>query len=187
MNIAISSSSVACALSLAFALSVCNAQDRETTKQEAPQADNKDESAIAKFYRFKPLGESEETAVLFSKLSTPDSAKIVRSPKYLEGQTEMPNAVRTKGDDLSYGAENWDPLGYCWASPAFCHKPLYFEQPNLERYAKYPNCTVATIGSIGHFYGTALLLPAKFAMKPCWSSSCTLGNHRPGDCNPKQR
>jgi hypothetical protein len=179
--------SIACAVNSIVLTPVCKAQDPAPATKDTRQTESIEKSSNAKFYKFRPLGESVETGELFSKLYTAESLKNVKSPKYLEGQTEMPNAVRTKGEDLSYGAENWDPTGYCWQSPAFCHKPLYFEQPNLERYAKYPNCAVATIGSIGHFYSTALLLPAKFALKPCWTPSCTLGNQRPGDCNPKQR
>ena len=105
--------SIACAVNSIFFTAVCKSQDPAPTAQDTQQTESTDKSSNAKFYKFKPLGESIETGELFSKLYTAESLKNVKSPKYLEGQTEMLNAVRTKGEDLSYGAENWDPTGYC--------------------------------------------------------------------------
>ena len=81
----------------------------------------------------------------------------------------------------------WSPKGYCWQSPAFCHSPLYFEQPNLERYGTSTLPVLAPAVSATYFFGQVTLLPFKTLHQPPWSKSCTLGHHRPGDCAPVQR
>ena len=87
----------------------------------------------------------------------------------------------------SMGEYQWTPSGYCWQSPAFCHKPLYFEQPNLERYGNSTFPLLAPAVSATYFFGQVTFLPIRSLIQPPWSSSCTLGHHRPGDCAPFQR
>jgi hypothetical protein len=112
---------------------------------------------------------------------------FISSPRFQQVQGEMLGVTRPSEEGSGALVSSWDPLYYCWVSPAFCHKPLYFEQPNMERYAKYPHLCTAAPASILHFYGTALTLPGKMLCEPCWTESCTLGHNRPGDCNPVQR
>jgi len=114
--------------------------------------------------------------LLFSKLNTDNSF-------YSESQLSMP--VRGQGDPT--GALNWSPSGYCWQSPAFCYSPLYFEQPNLERYGNSPGHYLAPAASATSFFAHAVILPAKALWQPPWSKQCTLGTKRPGDCAPLQR
>ena len=76
--------------------------------------------------------------------------------------------------------------GYCWESPAFCHSPLYFEQPNLERYGIGKGPLLTPAWSATYFYGQVLAWPFTTIHQPPWTKQCTLGNHRPGDCAPLQ-
>lgn len=85
------------------------------------------------------------------------------------------------------GEFEWTPSGYNWQSPAFCYSPLYFEQPNLERYGNSTFPFLAPVVSATYFFGQATLLPITSLHKHPWSKSCTLGHHRPGDCAPFQR
>jgi hypothetical protein len=87
----------------------------------------------------------------------------------------------------SMGEYQWTPSGYCWQSPAFCYSPLYFEQPNLERYGNSAFPLLAPAVSATYFLGQVTFLPIKSLIQPPWSKSCTLGHHRPGDCAPFQR
>lgn len=95
-------------------------------------------------------------------------------------------SVRNQQAD-SYGAFDWSPSGYCWQSPAFCFSPLYFEQPNLERYGQSKGPILAPALSATYFFGQVTTLPIRSLWQPPWSCSCTLGHHRPGDCAPIQR
>jgi hypothetical protein len=95
-------------------------------------------------------------------------------------------SVRGQHFDGNVFAE-WNSMGYCWSSPAFCHRPLYFEQPNLERYGIGHGHYVDPWLSAAHFYGNVMVLPFKAVWDPCWGKSCSLGNNRPGDCVPVQR
>ncbi len=79
-------------------------------------------------------------------------------------------------------SDYWENLGYWWQSPAFCHKPLYFEQPCLERYGKLPTCTLLTpAASATKFFADFAVLPAKAIHQLPHSKVSTLGNGRPGD------
>ncbi|MEM9941438.1 MAG: hypothetical protein AAF939_07580 [Planctomycetota bacterium] len=71
-----------------------------------------------------------------------------------------------------------------WTAHAFQHKPLYFEELNLERYGN--EVRFQNLFSGAHFFGSALILPFKVGQR---SPSCcvtTLGHRRPGECVPYQ-
>ena len=94
--------------------------------------------------------------------------------------------VRNHSSDAT-GFYDWSPNGYCWQSPAFCYSPLYFEQPNLERYGNSKGPLFAPAWSATYFFGQIVALPIAAVRQPPHSKSCTLGNHRPGDCAPFQK
>ncbi len=76
---------------------------------------------------------------------------------------------------------------YSFISPVFYHKPLYFEQPNLERYGQGTYRCLQPAASSIHFFGTIPLLPYKMlTQNPC-EKHYTLGNQRPGNCNAVQK
>jgi len=113
---------------------------------------------------------------IFSKVRIEQSQMPIESARMVRYQT-------TQG----MGDFEWTPNGYCWQSPAFCYSPLYFEQPNLERYGNTTLPLLAPAVSATYFFGQVTLLPFKSLHQPLWSKSCTLGHHRPGDCAPFQR
>jgi hypothetical protein len=50
----------------------------------------------------------------------------------------------------------------------FCHRPLYFDDPYLERFGcRYHFFQPAA--SAAHFFGSALLLPLEIWHQPCYS------------------
>lgn len=85
----------------------------------------------------------------------------------------------------------FSPSGFCWAAPAVYHRPLYFEQPNVERYGHYVsvceggNCLQSAVCA-AHFFGTIPVLPYKVGADPCCEKQYVLGCYRPGSCNPHQ-
>lgn len=82
----------------------------------------------------------------------------------------------------------WHATAVTWTAPQFFHRPLYFEQPNLERYGHFTrHWHLASAASAAHFFGTLPALPYKIGRdRPC-ERIYTLGYLRPGDCNPHQK
>ena len=83
------------------------------------------------------------------------------------------------------GARQWMPNSHGWAAPNFYHRPLYFEEKNLERNGHFlKSWKLQSALSAGRFFATAPLLPMKaWHRKPC-ERAYTLGHERPGNCNP---
>ena len=73
---------------------------------------------------------------------------------------------------------------FTWTSPATCHKPLYFEEVQLERYGHSAGPILQPILSGAHFFGSAVMLPYKTGLNPPNECQYTLGHYRPGDCAP---
>lgn len=78
-----------------------------------------------------------------------------------------------------------------WAAPATHSSPLWFEQPNVERYGHHRRlygCDVLTPSAISaaHFFADAAVLPWKAVASPACDCDYTLGAYRPGSCNPHQ-
>ena len=46
-----------------------------------------------------------------------------------------------------------------WRAAGYCHKPLYFEQWNFERYGNSVHPVADPFLSAGHFFTTAAFLP----------------------------
>ncbi len=82
----------------------------------------------------------------------------------------------------------WERLCYLWEAPALRHKPLYFEELNLERYGYcWPGLHVVQPALSGaQFFATFPLLPYKMWCEPPLECDYTLGQYRPGSPAPYQ-
>ncbi|MEX2307119.1 MAG: hypothetical protein WD738_05980 [Pirellulales bacterium] len=82
------------------------------------------------------------------------------------------------------GDRCWATYVYNWEATCLCHRPLYFEQINLERHGYgCPDCLQAGV-SAAHFFATVPALPYCMAVEcPC-ECVYTLGHYRPGSCPP---
>ncbi len=78
----------------------------------------------------------------------------------------------------------WPQITYNWKAAALCHKPLYFEQVQLERYGHSWGPYVQPIMSGVHFFGTIPVLPYKMGIRTPNECVYTLGYYRPGSCAP---
>ena len=74
------------------------------------------------------------------------------------------------------------PAAAHWVAPNFYHRPLLFEETNLERYGN-KRC-FQPLRSAAHFFGTIPVLPYKLGKHGCRYRDYTLRHHRPGDCVP---
>jgi hypothetical protein len=87
----------------------------------------------------------------------------------------------------------WDRRMYLWEATSFCHRPLYFEEINLERYGFFccdhrcggiPAALVQPVLSGAHFFAAIPALPYKMTLHPACECIYTLGHYRPGSCVP---
>lgn len=78
----------------------------------------------------------------------------------------------------------WDQTTYMWKASALCHKPLYFEDEQLERYGhSYSPCFQPFISG-AHFFCTLPVLPYCMGVEPPCECIYALGYYRPGSCAP---
>jgi hypothetical protein len=111
----------------------------------------------------------------------------------LFGRLNIREDLRDVADRIESGPRGdtgnfeWMPAAYTWISPAFYHYPLYFEQPNLERYGLGPRPVLKPLASSIHFFGSIPLVPYKTLTHHPRERVYTLGNMRPGNCVPVQR
>jgi len=70
-----------------------------------------------------------------------------------------------------------------WKAAGYCHKPLYFEDWNLERYG-HSYGPLDPVFSAAHFFVTLPVLPYKMGVELPWECVYPLGYYRPGNCAP---
>ncbi len=80
------------------------------------------------------------------------------------------------------GQMPWGPDVYVWLTPTFYHRPLYFEQPNLERYGMGTHRWLQPAASSAHFFTSVALVPYKTLTQHPLEHVYTLGYDRPGNC-----
>ena len=96
---------------------------------------------------------------------------------------KLPNLNRTFVATATMAAV---PAGDCWVSrtwesPNMAHRPLHFEDENLERYGI--NGRFPAVRSGAHFFKSYVFFPHSLGK---YGRSCeySMGYYRPGDCNP---
>lgn len=78
----------------------------------------------------------------------------------------------------------WVPQTVTWKASSLCHKPLYFEDVQLERYGHSHGPFLQPIYSTGHFFVSLAFLPYQMGIHPANECQYALGFYRPGDCAP---
>ncbi|MBI3838654.1 MAG: hypothetical protein HY288_12070 [Planctomycetia bacterium] len=86
--------------------------------------------------------------------------------------------------NVPFEGRSWSPTKFTWKATGVCHKPLYFEDVQLERYGHSWNPVVQPFMSAGHFFVSVPLLPYKMGLTPPNECMYTLGYYRPGSCAP---
>ncbi len=83
-----------------------------------------------------------------------------------------------------FEVRNWTMTSFTWTASALCHKPLYFEEVQLERYGHSAGpITQAALSGV-HFFGNIVALPYHIGLNPPNECQYTLGYYRPGSCAP---
>jgi hypothetical protein len=146
-------------------------------KQSESSASDSASGKSGKFNSATMIGPLTDSNILFSELHVKDRFETYAA--------HVP-AYRSREEDL-ITQPAWPMDTYTWITPVFYHKPLYFEQPNLERYGIGTHRLLQPAASSIHFFGSIPLLPYKvLTQHPC-EKYYTLGNRRPGNCVPVQR
>lgn len=84
----------------------------------------------------------------------------------------------------SFRPRQWSETVYLWKASGLCHKPLYFEQVQLERYGHSWGPCLQPLVSGAHFFMTLPVLPYKMGIRTPTECVYTLGYYRPGSCAP---
>jgi len=87
-------------------------------------------------------------------------------------------------EDLEFEPRQWPLTHYTWTASSVCHKPLYFEQPDLERYGHSLGHYMQPLASGAHFFLTVPILPYKMGLMTPNECVYPLGHYRPGSCAP---
>lgn len=96
---------------------------------------------------------------------------------------DLPNECAI-GDDV-FQTRQWASSTFAWKASGLCHKPLYWEDVNLERYGHTVGPVAQPFVSGAHFFGTIFVLPYKMGINPPGECQYDLGYYRPGSCAPR--
>jgi hypothetical protein len=80
----------------------------------------------------------------------------------------------------------WAENNFQWSATRLCHRPLYFEQVNVERYGYTVSPVLQPVISGAHFFLTIPTLPYKMVVQPPRECIYTLGYYRSGSRAPRR-
>jgi hypothetical protein len=95
---------------------------------------------------------------------------------------DYPCECRLEGKN--YEPRRFASTTFTWTAAAYCHKPLYFEHWQLERYGHSYGPLADPFISAAHFFVTLPVLPYKTGVELPWECMYPLGHYRPGNCAP---
>lgn len=93
-------------------------------------------------------------------------------------------SMPVQGDSRLAG--RWAMTDLRWSATCMRHRPLYFEEVNLERYGYTPSYTFQPLISAARFFATIPALPYKMVVERPRRCTYTLGHYRPGNCAPRR-
>lgn len=108
------------------------------------------------------------------KLSEEDGGQIMECPQEYQLSRQP------------YQGRNFSESIYTWEASNLNYNPLYFEDPNLERYGNSRRDLVQPFVSMGRFTGQLLALPYQMSIDPVKKKVYPLGYYRPGEYTPKR-
>jgi hypothetical protein len=95
---------------------------------------------------------------------------------------DYPCECRLEGE--TYEPRRFATTMFTWKAAGNCHKPLYFEDWQLERYGHSHGALADPFFSAAHFFVTLPVLPYKMGVELPWECVYPLGYYRPGSCSP---
>jgi hypothetical protein len=119
--------------------------------------------------------DGEQVSYLFNRLSSVDLA-------YVADAWGLP-VVCALGDG-TLEPRQFTETTMTFKASGSCHKPLYFEEPQLERYGHEWGPVVQPVISTANFVKNVAVLPYKIGIHPVNECQYPLGYYRPGECAP---
>jgi hypothetical protein len=128
-----------------------------------------------------------------SKLGSTEFKESCPSAKALKHIDELGTNITPPEGDLPHDCplagdvfqpRCFAPITYAWTASGLCHKPLYFEDVQLERYGHMCGPWLQPFASGFQFFATIPILPYKMGLELPGECIYTLGYYRPGDCAP---
>lgn len=86
--------------------------------------------------------------------------------------------------DRGSATRSWVGQTYTWKASNLCHKPLFFENVQLERYGHSHGPFSQPVHSVAHFFVSLATVPYQTAITPANECQYALGFYRPGNCAP---
>jgi hypothetical protein len=119
-------------------------------------------------------------------LPTHDDAELIGKALIRLHPQDSPAKQLDPGEALMQGPGTtrlWGTSVSFWEAPVFCHRPLYFEDENLERHGRSFGLFQPAV-SAAHFAGRTAVWPYLAGAYPPHECIYTLGRERPGSCAP---
>ena len=139
----------------------------------------------------KVIARGQFTDVQFGRIFIQNADEVVKIPVrhlsdddwcFLAAWWGVPTEC-SLGDD-KYEHREWLASTITWKAAALCHKPLYFEEVQLERYGHSAGPFLQPVVSGAHFFLNIAALPYKMGINPPNECRYALGYYRPGSCAP---
>lgn len=153
------------------AIQEVTSEQKSVSESETPKPKKKKGSLLSVDAMLAPLPDAPS---LFKRVA--DDADFRKVAEVISSEVRM---------DSTHSP--WASVCYTWISPAFYHKPLYFEQPNLERYGQGTYRIAQPVVASAHFFSTIPLVPYKTLTHHPRERKSTLGHGRPGNSVPWRR
>lgn len=90
----------------------------------------------------------------------------------------------TVDDGSPFAPRCWSEVTYMWKASALCHKPLYFECEQMERYGHSWGPVADPLIAGAHFFTRLPVLPYCMGITPPNECIYAIGHYRPGSCAP---
>ena len=84
----------------------------------------------------------------------------------------------------TFTGRSWVPQTVTWKASNLCHKPLFFENVQLERYGHSHGPFLQPVHSTVHFFSSLAVVPYNMGITPANECQYALGFYRPGNCAP---
>lgn len=101
---------------------------------------------------------------------------------YVSSQWGLPQECLI--EQPKYQPRRWTESKITWKASNLIHKPLYFEEVNLERYGHTAGPFLQPVVSSAHFFANIAVLPYKMGVHSPNECQYALGYYRPGNCAP---
>ncbi|MBM3955242.1 MAG: hypothetical protein FJ309_11610 [Planctomycetes bacterium] len=151
---------------------------------EQPRDANRDAKQAKRDAKKDPCAEADKACAEALALAHDDDLASIDLDIRVRGKAgnDYPCECRLEGQ--SFEPRRFASTTMTWKATGVCHKPLYFEDWNLERYGHSYGCLADPFVSAAHFFVTLPVLPYKAGVELPWECVYPLGYYRPGSCAP---